>query len=260
MSTRYSTGFDAHTHLDFPAFDGDREQVCARARGAGVHDWIIAGADPRHWERVLTCAAETGGCPVLGIHPWWADGLDSASLEDLLEKLRTYVTSCGIGEIGLDFATAKTPPSQEQQQHVFRSQLALARELDLPVIIHCVRAYPALFSLLQSDGLPARGGMLHGWSAHVNLLQEALDLGLMVSVNSLITRSPKIAEAASQIPLTHLLLETDSPDQPLLPGQRSEPAHLIILAKRLAALRTESANMLLEAGRENGARLFGLGR
>lgn len=259
MTTRYSTGFDAHTHLDFPVFDGDREQVCARAHSAGVHDWIIAGADPRHWERVLTCAAETGGYPVLGIHPWWAEDLQSESLEQVIDRLRKRCTPYGIGEIGLDFATATTPTARDQQSRVFRAQLALARELELPVIIHCVRAHEAVYRLLKSDGLSARGGMIHGWSGHGNLVQAALDLDLLISFNGLITRSNKIADAARRVPLRKLLLETDSPDQPLAPGLRNEPAQLVSIADRLATIRGESASRLLEAGRENGTRLFGLG-
>jgi len=258
MSTRYSNGFDAHTHLDFPAFDDDRELVCARARGAGVHDWIIAGADPRHWRRVLTCADETGGLAVLGIHPWWAADLPEERIEAEIQRLKKLSTPWGLGELGLDYAKAKDPEAREHQVRIFRAQLALSRELELPVVIHCVRAYEDLFRWIIADGISARGGMIHGWSGHADWLSAALKLGLKISYGSLITRSKKVAEAAKKTPIDALLLETDSPDQPLRPGARNEPAALIDIAEQMAELRPESPQQLLQAGRDNGTRLFGL--
>jgi TatD DNase family protein len=258
MSTPYSSGFDAHTHLDFPAFDLDRAEVCARARGAGVQSWIIAAANPCHWTRVLKIAHETNGFAVLGIHPWWVEELTAESLKAYLNQLKELHTPWGIGEIGLDYYRSESKEIRRQQRHVFREQLALARELELPVIIHCVRAYPDLFTLIQQDGLSSRGGMIHGWSGSKELGQQALKLGLMLSFNSLFLRSPKVALTLKNLPLDALLLETDSPDQCIEVGRRNEPSELIKLAENIATFRPESADMLLHSSSLNAAKLFGL--
>jgi TatD DNase family protein len=167
-------------------------------------------------------------------------------------------TPWGIGELGLDYARAKDPAAREHQARVFRAQLALSRELELPIVIHCVRAYEEIFRLLKADGISRRGGMIHGWSGHPDALPTAQALGLMISFSSLFTRSKKVAQAARQTPIDGLLLETDSPDQPLEAGTRNEPAALVDIAQRLAELRAESARELLQAGLDNATRLFGL--
>jgi TatD DNase family protein len=150
---------DAHTHLDFPEFDADRDAVVLRARSVGVARWVICGSRHEHWSETERIAAETGGIAILGVHPWSTAELDAKGLAPWLEDLKQRDLR-GIGEIGLDTLHG----GWENQRRGFRDQLAIARERELPVVLHCVRAYPELLALLERDGVPRAGGMMHAWS------------------------------------------------------------------------------------------------
>ena len=152
------------THLDMEAFNYDLDDVVARAHRVGVVGWVIAGASPRDWPRVLETAERTGGAAVLGIHPWWASCEDEA-LADAMHRLEGALTEHGLGELGLDEPRAKNEHAWARQHEVFEAQLKLAVSRDLPVVLHCVR------SLARGSprhwrrvGLPRRGGMIHDWT------------------------------------------------------------------------------------------------
>src|SRR5690606_23570446 len=119
-------GFDAHTHLDFPAFAGDREAVIARAVAAGVGGAAIAGADPADWERVLAYARALGAVPMLGLHPWWV--AEVPDLDATLGELARHLPPHGLGETGLDWIRGKGEAARARQREAFTRQLALARE------------------------------------------------------------------------------------------------------------------------------------
>jgi len=246
--------FDAHTHLDFPAFDEDRAEVVARARAAGVHRWVIAGADPAHWDRIDKVCAHTGGTACHGVHPWWVSELDDRALEDRLRNLETRMTA-GIGETGLDWHRATTAVARGRQEASFRSHCTLARRRRLPLILHCVRAYPELLAILKESGKTL--GMIHSWSGPEACVQPALDLGLYLSFGASVTRSAKVRAAARAVPADRLLLETDCPDQPLRRGERGEPHHLIEIAEHVAKLRHCDPSDLLRQTSENANQLFG---
>lgn len=250
MARAYSTGFDAHTHLDFPAFDGDRAQVMDRARAAGVDGWVIAGADPAHWPRVIATAAATGGIAVLGLHPWW---VEKADVDAVLADLADALTPDGLGECGLDYARARRDADRDAQRKALRPQLALARERDVPVVLHCVRAYPDLLGILRRDGAPP--GMVHGWTGPPDLVRPFLDLGLYLSFGTAIARPGKARSAVAAVPDDRLLLETDAPDRPLS-GDRGEPADLVAIAAAAAKVRGGSAAEVLSVTGDNARRLF----
>jgi TatD DNase family protein len=258
MTQSLQDGFDCHTHLDFPCFEPDREQVVTRARKAGVTRWTIAATEPKYWARVMRVARQTGGTPLLGIHPWWADTIEEHTLESTLNTLANHPGVCGIGEIGLDYHRAPPGPQRAHQQAVFRAQLALARERDWPVVIHCVRAWNDMLQILRSDGLAAVGGLLHGWAGSPQAVTETLNLNICLSFGSAIAHPyRKKARASLQAtPLHQLCLETDSPDQPL-PGQlRSEPAHLPQIAAIAADLKECSVEQLWKHCGENARSLW----
>ena len=251
-------GFDAHTHLDYPAFDLDRDAVCRRARAAGIQRWIIAGAHPDHWLRVLACAKETKGYAVLGIHPWYVDTLTEEALMAALKTLDSAPSPYGLGELGLDYARAKTQAARLKQQRFLREQIAIAARHDLPLILHAVRALHDLTRILKTEGIPARGGMIHSWSGSPEQAVQVLQMGLHISFSSLVFRSPKVAATARLVPPERLLIETDSPDQPLRPGERNEPAALRNIAEYIGSLRDESTTTILNLTHANAVRLFGL--
>jgi TatD DNase family protein len=250
---------DAHTHLDLPAFDADRAEVLARAAAVGVVGGVICAADPADWDRVEAAGTSLGLPWTLGVHPWWCAALDDAAHDALLAVLSARPTPWGIGETGLDHGRATTPGAQALQRRSLRAHLALARERDVPVVLHVVRAYPEALDVIDADGLPAAGGMVHSWSGPPELVPRAVALGLHLSFCAAFTRSRRVARALAATPGERLLLETDAPDQPLDPGARGEPADLVRIAVHAAAVRGEAAELLLARSAAAVRALFGWG-
>ena len=245
--------FDAHIHLDDPAYDADRDAVLQRARVAGVAGWVLAGTAPDTWDRTAAIGSVVGGAVVLGIHPWWAGRCD---LDGALAALASRPLA-GIGEIGLDAVAARGDADRALQRRVFRAQLALARQRDVPVVIHCVRAFPELISLLRRDGLPVAGGMIHGWSGPADAAVAAAALGLCVSFGPLVCRprARRVRQAAVAVPPTRLLVETDGPDQALPGHDRGEPDQVVAVLDTIAALRGQPAAELAPVLADNLGRL-----
>jgi TatD DNase family protein len=255
MRASYQDGFDTHTHLDFPDFDADRDEVVARMRAAGVARFLIAGSEPEHWDRVCATASRHGGLAAVGIHPWCT--ADVPNLDMLLADLRTRRCDA-IGELGLDRLQARDDRAWQRQREVLRAQLAVARERDLPIVVHSVRAYPEVLSILQRDGVPRRGGVMHAWTGHPDQLDRAVSLGLYVSFSAMITlgRAKKALAAAAATPLDRLLAETDCPNQHPPGVERGEPAHLPTVIAALADLRGAAFGDIWDACRVNAARLW----
>lgn len=251
---------DAHTHLDAPAFDDDRPEVVARARAAGVGSFVLCGADPEGWDRTAGIAREVGGWACFGVHPWWAATLGADALDPWLAELRRR-PMIALGEIGLDPLRARDPEARENQRRALREQLAVARERDLPVVLHCVRAYPELLAVLERDGLPRRGGMLHAWSGPPDQVDRAVALGLHLSFGPLVSNpgARKARQSAVIVPPDRLLVETDCPDGRPVGTARGEPAHLVRVIDALAALRGEEPRRLGDVAAANTRRLLGLG-
>lgn len=248
--------FDAHTHLDLPAFDADRREVVAHARAAGMVGAVVCASDPGGWDRTVTLAERHGLPWTLGLHPWWEVDLSDADRDAALDALRDRPTPWGIGETGLDFHRARSPEQRRRQRHTTAAHLALARERDVPVVLHVVRAYPQLLGLLRDHPLPPAGGMVHSWSGAPELVAPALRRGLSLSFSSAVTRSPRLQEALRQVPDDRLLLETDCPDQPLVPGTRGQPLDLLALADHVATLRGQPVEQVLENTTRNARALF----
>lgn len=230
--------FDALTHLDFPELDAQRQQLVENARIAGVTGWTIAATEPHHWPRVIRVAQETGGIPLLGIHPWWAHTIPTASMEGLMDQLSQQVRA-GIGEIGLDYAVAKSQAERDHQKTLLRMQLKVARALNVPVALHCVRAHSDLLHLLKTEGLPKAKGFMHGWVGATQFVKPAVQLGLFISFGpSLLNpQRKKIRDSLLEVPLTHLCLETDTPQWPQDDQNPTPPIDLILVAKEVARLR-----------------------
>lgn len=247
---------DAHTHLDLPAFDADRDEVIARASAVGVDAFVLCGADPADWDRVERVGSALGAAWTLGIHPWWGTDLDDATHAQLLDALARRPTPHGVGETGLDFARAKDPAARERQRASTRAHLALARARSVPIVLHVVRAYPQITAILKSDGLPGAGAMIHAWSGPTDTLDRLTKLGVCISIGASVSRSSLVAHAAVHTPDDQLLLETDAPDQPWAPGTRGEPRDLIAIAEVVARLRGSTVTRVLDLASANARRLF----
>src|SRR5712691_5155772 len=231
---------DSHSHIDMPAFVHDRDAVVARAREAGVADMLIAGgvdADDGH-RRALR-VAEAFGLPVsAGVHPHEAK-LASEAIYDELRGLAREGRIVAIGEIGLDFHYDYSP--RDVQREVFRRQVRLARDVGLPMIIHTREADEETARILEEEGAKEAGGVIHCFTGTEDLARRALALGFYISFSGIVAfpRAETIQQVARAAPLERILVETDSPflAPPPYRGKRNEPAFVVEVAGKVAALR-----------------------
>ena len=247
---------DSHAHLDDPAFDADRDAVLARAREAGIGAIVNVGYDEARWATTLALsAAHREVYAALGLHPHEATAWDEA----LAGRLRAALAApkvVALGEIGLDYYRDHSP--REVQREAFAVQLALARELALPVVIHSRAAEDEVVATLADAG--TGHGVLHSFSGSLDAARRALDLGLHLSLTGPVSypKAEHQRDLARLIPGDRLLLETDAPY--LAPqarrGRRNEPAYLRYTAEALAAARGEPVEALIAATTANALRLF----
>ncbi len=232
---------DTHVHLHLAQFDADRDAVLVRAAAAGVQHMIEIGYDLPSSRAAVHLAAQHGPISaVVGIQPNHVHELPPdwhAQLYDLLRQPNVVA----LGEIGLDYHWMKAPP--EQQAAVFREQLAMARELDLPVVIHCRAAAADTLALLRADGQGVRG-VMHSFSGDWAFAEACLELGFGLSFSGPVTfrNATDLHTVVQRAPAAALLAETDSPYLCPHPhrGQRNEPAFVRYVVARIAALRGEA--------------------
>ncbi|NOY26858.1 MAG: TatD family hydrolase [Oligoflexia bacterium] len=257
--------FDAHNHLDRCA---DPLAELAAARRCGITGQLVAGVDPAGWREQAALQAESGVFVAFGIHPWTIAQTTDQELTPLLDDLGAAlggalgtdpIAPIALGEFGLDRSRRVPRDSMARQERAFRAQLAMARERDLPVILHVVRAQARALELIRRDGLPSAGGMLHSVSAPAELVPDWLGLGLYLSFSGSLTRHDRVRRAAAVVPLDRLLIETDAPDQPPL-GQPApnRPACLIDVIHAIAELRDLSPDRVSAATTRNAHTLLRL--
>jgi len=236
---------DSHAHLDGPEFDADREAVIERARAAGLrYLLLIGGASGPDQMGAALDIAETHDWiyAAAGIHPHEASKAQDTHF-DLVQRLARRPKFLAVGEIGLDYYYDHSP--REIQKKVLIRQLHLARELELPVIIHCRDAWPDLRDILRvhwrETGL---GGILHCFSGRSEDAIELMDWRFLVSFAGNLTfkKADDLRAAAAALPLERLLTETDCPYLTPVPyrGKRNEPAYVVETTRELARLRNLS--------------------
>ncbi len=248
--------FDSHCHLDAPPFDPDRPAVVARARAAGVMRQLVPAVDRAGWEKLRDlCAADDGLLPAYGLHPMYLDQHQPGHLDDLARWLADE-RPAAVGECGLDHFVPDLDP--ETQRYYFLGQLALARDFDLPVVLHARRAVDEVITALRRTG--GLRGVVHSWSGSEEQARQLFDLGFHLGIGGPVTfeRAQRLRRTVATMPIERLLLETDAPDQPGVDhrGARNEPAYLPEVLSVVAALRGESPGHVAAATTANAARLF----
>ena len=248
--------FDSHCHLDAPPFDPDRPAVVARARAAGVMRQLVPAVDRAGWEKLRDlCAADDGLLPAYGLHPMYLDQHQPGHLDDLARWLADE-RPAAVGECGLDHFVPDLDP--ETQRYYFLGQLALARDFNLPVVLHARRAVDEVITALRRTG--GLRGVVHSWSGSEEQARQLFDLGFHLGIGGPVTfeRAQRLRRTVATMPIERLLLETDAPDQPGVDhrGARNEPAYLPEVLAVVAALRGESPGQVAAATTANAARLF----
>lgn len=231
---------DTHCHLDAAEFDADRDRVVKSAFDAGVHNIVIPSVERANFEVVLQLCEQHKQCvPALGIHPMY---IANAWPEDL-DVLRTLLASgqaVAVGEIGLDFFVQNHDVAG--QEWYFSEQLKLAREFDLPVILHVRRAVDAVLKQLRK--FKPRGGIAHAFNGSRQQAEAFIELGFKLGFGGAMTydRALKIRELAQHLPIEAIVLETDAPDIPpeWIRHGRNSPAELPKIAQVFAGLRNLS--------------------
>ena len=251
---------DSHVHLDDSTFDVDRQVVLERAIAAGVTTQIVPAVAADGWPALRDmCASGNGLHPAYGLHPMFLDRHRPGHLDALAAWLRDERT-VAVGECGLDFYTGELDPRMQRQY--FQRQLELAREFDLPVIVHARRAVEEVILAVRKVG--GLRGVVHSYAGSEEQARQLAGLGFMLGIGGPVTyeRAHRLRRLVARMPLDTLLLETDAPDQPDAAhrGQRNEPARLVEVLRCVASLRGEPEAVIAAATSANARRLFALDR
>lgn len=256
---------DSHCHLEASRFDTDRADVIARARAGGVTQMLTVGQVEDDWsamERSLALVEQHDFLVTsIGMHPHDARHFSTENATRMTQAARRPKVVAW-GECGLDFYYDNSP--RDVQRAAFREQLRLAGQLDLPVIIHSRDAADETLEIIRDEwhGRPD-GGVFHCFGYDLALAREALSLGMLVSFSGIVTfkTAEALKEAAAELPLESILIETDSPFLAPVPhrGKRNEPLFVRDVAAEIARLRGITPEEVGRATAANFRRLFGLG-
>lgn len=255
---------DSHVHLNFDVFEPDLEAVRSRWQEAGVVRLVHSCVYPSEFASIQALAHRIPEISfAVGLHPLDAGKWTKDTASQILALARSDSKVVAIGETGLDFYKAD---NQEQQRMVFETQLAIASELNLPVIIHCREAAAQVREVLQEwqarEGEKVRG-VMHCWGGTPEETQWFLDLGFYISFSGTVTfkNAKQIHSSAVMVKRDRILLETDCPFLAPVPkrGQRrNEPANVLYVAEAIARLRGVSLEEIAAQTTENACKLFGL--
>lgn len=250
---------DSHCHLDMADYE-DCRQVVARAEAAGVKYIMSVGIDLASSRAAVALAEEYVGvyCSV-GIHPHHVVGVEDSQYQEIAALAR-HPKVKAYGEIGLDYARDYAP--HDVQISHFARQVAMAKELGLPLIIHDREAHAEVMAILKAAAPFPAGGVMHCYSGDLQLAAEVIELGFLLSIPGVVTfpKAETMQDVARCVPLESLLVETDGPYLTPDPfrGKRNEPAYVLYTVAKIATLRGISMSEVARQTSANAMRLFGL--
>lgn len=255
---------DTHVHLNFDSFQPDLLEVAQGWRAAGVVQLVHSCVEPAEFEAIRAIADQFPEISfAVGLHPLDADRWTATTADEIRALARSDHRVVALGEMGLDFYKAD---NRALQLEVFETQIQIARELDLPVIVHCREAAREMAAILRqiwaTDG-PVRG-VMHCWSGNPEETDWFLELGFYISFSGIVTfkNATQVQASAQRVPGARLLVETDCPFLAPVPKRgerRNQPAYVRYVAERVAELRGESLEAIAHQTTQNARRLFRLG-
>lgn len=250
--------FDTHTHLNVEQFKDDLVETMARSRELGVTEMAVVGFDTPTIEKSLELSQTYPEIySIIGWHPTEA-GSYSKAIEDKLQSQLTEPKVVALGEIGLDYYWMNDP--KEVQAKVFRRQIAIAREHNLPISVHTRDAIEDTYKILKEENIQNVGGIMHSFSGDVEWMKRFLDLGMHISLSGVVTfkKAIEVHEVAQAVPLERLLIETDAPYLAPMPyrGKRNEPGYTRYVAEKVAELREMTLEDVAKITRQNAFELF----
>ncbi|PXV60838.1 TatD DNase family protein [Dyella jiangningensis] len=249
---------DSHAHIDDASFASDREAMFQRARDAGVRHIVVPAIDQASWQGIADlCAGHGEAHAAYGMHPIYIDRHRPEHLDQLRSWLQTH-RAVAVGEIGLDYFLEGL--DVERQREYFQQQLRIARDIDLPVIVHARKAMDEVTSTMRRIG--GLRGVVHSFSGSLQQAEQLWNMGFHLGIGGPVTyeRAQRLRHIVATMPVERLLLETDAPDQPgaCHRGERNEPANIIEVLDVISQLRGESPEAIAQATTRNARALFRL--
>ncbi|MDR3446057.1 TatD family hydrolase [Dyella sp.] len=249
---------DSHAHIDDASFAPDREAMFQRARDAGLRHIIVPAIGQASWQGIATlCTNHAEAHPAYGMHPIYIDQHRPEHIDELRHWLQTH-RAVAVGEIGLDYFLPEL--DVERQREYFQQQLRIARDIDLPVIVHARKAMDEVTSTMRRIG--GLRGVVHSFSGSLQQAKRLWEMGFHLGIGGPVTheRAQRLRHIVATMPVERLLLETDAPDQPgaCHRGERNEPANIIEVLDVISQLRGESPEAIASATTRNARELFGL--
>jgi len=250
---------DTHCHLNFPPLSDDTDGVLVRAASRGVTQVVVPAYDHASWQPIAELAERPNIFAALGLHPWLAHEPFPGEIRKALADAISIHHPVAIGEIGLD--TKIDTSGLAEQLPLLEIQLALAVDLDLPVILHCRGAFEELLTAVDHHDGKLRG-VLHAYSRGPELAERFIGAGLHIALGGAVTRdrARRVRRATARLPLDRLLLETDAPSIGLdgvLP-EDTEPQHVADIALAVADIRGEDIEVIAGQTTTNARALFSL--
>jgi TatD DNase family protein len=251
---------DSHAHLFLPEFDNDRNQLINQAVSNGIIKIVLPNIDYSTIEPLTElCDKFPLICyPTLGLHPTSVNSEYKTQLKKIFAFI-PYIKSIAIGEIGIDLYWDKTYISE--QREAFEYQINLAKELNLPIIIHCRDAFDEIISILDKyrSGLPS--GVFHSFTGTSEQANIVIDLGFKIGINGVVTyKNSNMDQMIKQISLTEIILETDSPYLTPVPfrGKRNDSSNLVYIAQKISDIKNIAMDEIASETTQNAIKLFKL--
>ena len=251
---------DTHTHLYAEEFDADRDLLVEQAGVLGVQRFFMPNIDSTSIEPMLELEERYPGkaFAMMGLHPCYVKENWKTEL-DLVEKWLNSRKFVAVGEIGIDLYWDKT--FLEQQKEAFKAQIRMANERKLPIVIHTRESFDVTYELLLETKKESPQGIFHCFSGTAEQAKKAIDLGFMLGIGGVVTfKNSGVDKAIENIPLEHIVLETDAPYLAPVPyrGKRNDPAYIVKVAEKLSEIYKCSVKEIAEITTKNSIRLFGV--
>lgn len=254
--------FDTHTHLNSDHFRGREDEELALAKEMGVTYHNVVGFDQATIDRALVLAQQYPEVyATIGWHPTEA-GSYTQDIEEMIACHLKNEKVIALGEIGLDYHWMEDP--KEIQIKVFKRQIQLSKDYDLPFVVHTRDALEDTYQVLKEVGVGPRGGIMHSYSGSLEMANKFIELGMTISFSGVVTfkKAQDIQEAAQQLPLDKILVETDAPYLAPVPkrGRENRTAYTRFVVNKIAELRGLSVEEVASASTENAKRIFRIDR
>lgn len=255
MSSQVNHLIDTHCHIDFDDFDTDRDLIIQQAVSLGVLDIIVPSVSQEKWHKTVNICTQYPQCHLaLGLHPIFIDQHQPHHLLEM-DQLIQSESPIAIGEIGLDYYLKEL--DQSKQQVYFSKQLVIAKQSDLPVIIHNRKAHDDCLSMLKDIGV--NKGIIHAFNGSIQQAEKYIELGFLLGFGGMVTyqRSSRLRNLVKQIPLESIVLETDAPDMTVqeYQGGRNSPHYLPYVLQSIASIKNVSEQIVATTTTTNAQKL-----